>query len=233
MSERKEFSPSDKRKVLLWSDRHCCLCGKACGIDIEIHHIEDVANNDIDNALPICYDCHAKLHHYNTKYPMGTKYKTPELKIRREQIYERHTAHLVPPMNFELKEVYFENKRPRVRTKITHNSNLNPCQLKLSFRMYIGEKDLGLVNSPYYDGSIKWNLRPGIVVTGNCGLNSEAVEIAKTGKKRLRIEMHPIIIDRYEREHSVKPFCERWVVEPNVWFHDPTSMDEIIKSRLR
>ena len=34
-----DFSDDVKLKCLLWSDRHCCLCGKQCGINIEIHHI--------------------------------------------------------------------------------------------------------------------------------------------------------------------------------------------------
>lgn len=34
--------PFDERlrtRVLLWCDRHCCLCKKACGVNIEVDHI--------------------------------------------------------------------------------------------------------------------------------------------------------------------------------------------------
>ena len=34
-----DFSENDKIKCLLWCNRHCCLCGKACGTNIEIAHI--------------------------------------------------------------------------------------------------------------------------------------------------------------------------------------------------
>src|SRR6516165_11946276 len=93
-ANRPNFPVSVRRTVLLWSDRHCCLCKKACGLDIEVDHIKPVAaggTNAIDNAIPLCYKCHAKVHHYNDLHPRGTKYWNEELKIRREQVYEEFT----------------------------------------------------------------------------------------------------------------------------------------------
>ncbi len=116
-------------------------------MDIEIHHIEDRDNACVDNALPLCYDCHAKLHQYNESTPIGTKYRPKELKARREQIYDRYTTHLVPPMNFNLLQIYLdENENPRVQTRIQHNANNNPIQLKLSFNFYLGKKLINLVH---------------------------------------------------------------------------------------
>ena len=47
------FSEDIRINCLLWCDRRCCLCKKACGIDIEVHHIVPKANNgtnELDNA---------------------------------------------------------------------------------------------------------------------------------------------------------------------------------------
>ena len=65
-----DFSESDKIKCLLWCDRHSCLCGKACGSNIEVHHItpkEQGGTGDIDDAIPFCFDCHNKVGCYKKK----------------------------------------------------------------------------------------------------------------------------------------------------------------------
>ena len=36
------FDEKVRKKVLLWCDRHCCLCRKPCGINIEVHHLTDI-----------------------------------------------------------------------------------------------------------------------------------------------------------------------------------------------
>jgi 5-methylcytosine-specific restriction endonuclease McrA len=60
------FPSEIREKLLLWCDRHCCLCKKACDVFIECHHIVPEAQgggDDEDNAMPVCFDCHAKLSH--------------------------------------------------------------------------------------------------------------------------------------------------------------------------
>jgi hypothetical protein len=54
------FSEDDKIKILLWRDRHCGLCGQIARINIICHHIEQEGENtgDIDNAIPLCLNCH-------------------------------------------------------------------------------------------------------------------------------------------------------------------------------
>ncbi|MCK4439813.1 HNH endonuclease [Candidatus Bathyarchaeota archaeon] len=59
MGRGKDFSEDTRLKCVLWSDRYCCLCGKACGPDIEIVDIDPEGGNDLDNAIPVCYYCHA------------------------------------------------------------------------------------------------------------------------------------------------------------------------------
>ena len=178
LSRRRAFSDDTKRKTLLWSDRHC-LCGKACGTDIEVAHIDSRDDNDIDNAVPLCYDCHAEIGRYNAEHPRGNKYKPPELKARRDQIYERYTKHLVPPLNIELGPVYNENNdpnRPRVRTSITHRSDSNPVRIKIIMNAYVGEVNEGTIENRYYSGDIPWNLTPRLNVTGSFGLHKEWLE---------------------------------------------------------
>lgn len=106
-AKRPPFKDEDKIKILLWCERHCCLCEKSCDTNIIIHHIEQDESpreklSDIDNAIPLCYDCHGRIRSYNPKHAVGTAYRIREIKTRRDQIYEKYTRHLVPITHFEI-----------------------------------------------------------------------------------------------------------------------------------
>lgn len=100
MARTKRFSEKVKLKCLLWSNRHCCICDKACGLDIEVAHINPKGGEVFENAIPVCYTHHAQIGRYNKEHPRGNKYRIIELTKRREQIYEKYTRHLVPPLLF-------------------------------------------------------------------------------------------------------------------------------------
>jgi len=39
----------------------------------------------IDNAIPVCFECHAEIHSYNDKHPRGRKFRPEELRGHKEQ----------------------------------------------------------------------------------------------------------------------------------------------------
>ncbi len=41
--------------------------------------------DDIANAIPLCFECHAEVHSYNDKHPRGRKFRPDELKLHKEQ----------------------------------------------------------------------------------------------------------------------------------------------------
>jgi len=84
-SKRKEFSKNDVSELLVKVHRRCCICHRFCGLKLELHHIDDPANNDIENAIPLCFECHAEVKLYNPKHPKGRKYTSEELKQHRDQ----------------------------------------------------------------------------------------------------------------------------------------------------
>lgn len=76
------FLAKIKEDVMVACGRHCCLCHKFCGLKIEIHHIKPQSEGGPDtfeNAIPLCFDCHADMRSYDTKHPKGTKYTEKEL----------------------------------------------------------------------------------------------------------------------------------------------------------
>jgi len=77
------FSPGVRKEALILSARHCCVCHRYKGVKVEVHHIvpeSEGGSNDIDNAIVLCFDCHADAGHYNSNHPRGTKISPEELR---------------------------------------------------------------------------------------------------------------------------------------------------------
>ena len=77
------------RKGSIACGRKCCICHRFCGVN-ELHHIWQEADgglSDFDNCIPLCFDCHADVGHYNPRHPKGKKYTPGELKGHRDQWY--------------------------------------------------------------------------------------------------------------------------------------------------
>jgi hypothetical protein len=84
--------PRDQVDELLKAcHRRCCICHRFCGVKIETDHIVPSAEggaDTIDNAVPVCFECHAEIHSYNDKPPRGRKFRPVELRGHKEQWLE-------------------------------------------------------------------------------------------------------------------------------------------------
>lgn len=79
------FDRKEVDELLTACHRRCCICHKFCGIKIETHHIEDDRGDDICNAIPVCFECHAEMRLYNPKHAIGRAYTPAELRAHRKQ----------------------------------------------------------------------------------------------------------------------------------------------------
>lgn len=82
------FPPDVRREALVRAARHCCVCHRYKGVKVEVHHIQPEADggpNTLDNAIVLCFDCHADAGHYNPRQPRGTKFSPEELRAAREK----------------------------------------------------------------------------------------------------------------------------------------------------
>jgi hypothetical protein len=85
------FDRDEVSDLLVRCHRRCCICHRFCGIKIETDHIDPVAsskNDDISNAIPVCFECHAEIHSYNDKHPRGRKFLPKELRDHKAQWLE-------------------------------------------------------------------------------------------------------------------------------------------------
>jgi len=225
----KDFNESDKIRALLWCDRHCCLCRKACGTDIEIAHIDPKGGNGLDNAIPLCYDCHGEVGKYNKEHPRGNKYRPAELKSRREQIYEEYTRHLVPPIHFLLTQnganpPGTKCALPFVGFRLQHGGDSLPARIKVEAKTILNGKDLGLVEdkSGYYSGKTVWNINPRILFFGGFNIPSKHMVSISKGKD-FKIEIRITVFDQYGRAHGLLPQCWTYVKTGNFWNLEPRS----------
>ncbi|MFH1613456.1 MAG: HNH endonuclease [Planctomycetota bacterium] len=82
------FNQADVDNLLVACHRRCCICHRYCGFRMEVDHIVPKAEkgtDKYDNAIAVCFDCHAEIHHYNPEHAKGRRFRPNELKAHREQ----------------------------------------------------------------------------------------------------------------------------------------------------
>jgi len=110
------FNEKIKEDAMIACGRHCCICHKFCGNKMEVHHItpqKDDGEDTFENAIPLCFDCHAEVGAYNSSHPKGVRFSKTELKRHRDNWYNRvkqgnMTIDTIPPLKL-LREEGFEN----------------------------------------------------------------------------------------------------------------------------
>lgn len=86
------FSKEVVDDALVACGRCCCICHKFCGVKIETHHIVPVSkegDDSFENCIPLCFNCHADVEHYNAEHPKGRKFSPSELKKHRDNWFEK------------------------------------------------------------------------------------------------------------------------------------------------
>ena len=214
------FDQKTRTSALLWCDRHCCLCKKPCGTNIEVHHIvpEGLGGSDeIDNAIALCFECHGEVGRYNESHPVGSKYRPEELKARRDQIYEEFTRHLVPPIYYNITNQLLPNGKreyPDVGFSLVHYGDSLPVRVQSVIEAI--QEALPAIKMPgHYGGEVLWNLNPRLKCSGHFRLPDA---VGKLEKIRLRVSLR--IFDQYDRPHDLLPVHFLYVRDGDYWYFD-------------
>lgn len=228
ISNKGDFKPTDKLKMVLWCNRHCCICDKPCGLDIEIAHIIDKSDesvsyskkSNIDNGIPVCFECHGKIGRYREGHNIGTKYKDDELKARREQIYEKYTRHLIPPLIYKI----YQDQRfifPHVGFSIFHTGTTYPVKILVKLVIFHGNEKLGLAdtNNKLYNGGTWWNLNPQEGVDGWFPFPEPS--LIDTSDEDIEVRINIKIKDIYGRIHETLPVGYVFMRDKKNWFLEP------------
>lgn len=89
------FSQEVKIRAMVACGRCCVICHKFCGNNMEVHHIKaqaDGGSDEFENAIPLCFDCHAEVRQYDPKHPKGIKFTEQELIQHRDNWYKKIEA---------------------------------------------------------------------------------------------------------------------------------------------
>jgi len=105
------------------------------------------------------------------------------------------------------------------------NSSDSPVRAKVKARVFLGSRDLGLVEGSqrggkymgYYDGKILWNLNPYTIFFGNFSVPKICAET----DENLRIEVSVTLIDIDGQEHKLLPVSWTFMRDKNDWFLEP------------
>jgi hypothetical protein len=180
---------------------------------------EQNGGDDIDNAIPLCFECHGSVQHYNSKHPIGTKYKVDELKKRRDQVYEEFTRHLVPPVHYEITQALANGSRrlPDVGFVAANLGAALPVRLRVLVDVQMSGLSCGPPGEVHYSGKQLWNLNPQSSASGHFQLPRQQENLAD----RLEVKVDVTIVDMYDREHRNLPVS--WVYMPaqNAWYFEP------------
>ena len=89
MKDKLKIPPETVDKLMVSCGHRCCLGHEIYNQNypLDIHHLdENRENNDPDNLMPLCKNCHlGKVH---ATFPFGRKYTIRELKQLRDEWYE-------------------------------------------------------------------------------------------------------------------------------------------------
>jgi len=83
-----KFNRDEVADLLAKCHRRCCICHRFCGFKMETDHIKPInegGTDEIDNAIPVCLECHAEIHCYNPTHPRGRKFTEFELMEHKKQ----------------------------------------------------------------------------------------------------------------------------------------------------
>ncbi len=212
------FSKKVKERALVASARHCCICHKSTGINIEVHHIHQAADGGKDtfeNAIPLCFDCHANAGHYNDRHPKGIKYTSSELQAHRDNWYkivqegdldfiegERISTNyfMVSDLDGVKNILDGDTSRIKVEEALVYQNDI------LDFwKMLIGSHEYW--SKRKYGDCIESGKQSGNVVTG------DVLTIIETPSKDEIRDVSPLIDYLVSNNVDVDKFCRKYIYE--------------------
>jgi hypothetical protein len=156
-------------ELLIACHRRCCVCHRFCGVKIETDHIvtrADSGPDTIDNAIPVCFECHAEIHSYNDKHPRGRKFRPEELRGHREQWLDLCRT------------------RPDIFVSATRDYDVGPIQAlidELEFNLEVSQHaSYDALGCLFLDDQFRRAIRDGAIATLDESLKKSILEAYRT-----------------------------------------------------
>jgi hypothetical protein len=185
--------------------------------------------NNAENAIPVCYLCHAKLEFSRAGSPRGSRFSIAEIKERRDQIYEEKTRHLVPVLTYgPLNDANM--KFPKVQFHLSNNDGGLQVRARCVVEIFVDGRMFG-TPTRHYAGDRLWVCNPGLTAVGWFDLSDRnrlnqrqkyrGVHPSRALGRDLRLRIHVTIVDAFDREHRRFPAEWYYDWQGETWVYDP------------
>jgi hypothetical protein len=192
------FPDSIREDTLVRSGRRCCVCHEFAGRAINVHHIIQEADggpNAIDNAIVLCLRCHSEAGHFNSRYPIGTKYSPSELRRHRDNwwisVTEGRVTDPSPRIEVKWKRTFLSGDLHTHNLLVQlHNgcdTSIERWKFQCSVPCFIPLKATGMTRlADTQIAGVRYLVHE---VTGGPVLPGEPVELIGTGQATLEYQM--------------------------------------------
>jgi 5-methylcytosine-specific restriction endonuclease McrA len=158
------FNRDEVSALLVKVHRRCSICHRFCGVKIETDHIlpaSEGGSDEIDNAIPVCFECHAEIHSYNPQHPRGRKFLPEELRGHKSQWLEVCEKH------------------PELLITATRTADVGPLQAlvdELEFNMVVSRYGPAQMGALFSEEQFRRAIAHGAVATLEPGLKQAILE---------------------------------------------------------
>ncbi len=183
------FKRAEAAKLLAACHRRCCICHRFCGVKMELDHIEprsEEGPDSIENAIPVCFECHAEIHSYNPKHPRGRRFRPEELRNHKKQWLS------------------VCQDRPELLISASREIDVGPLQAlidELEFNRNVAEAADDLeIGCPFRDDQFKRTIRSGSIAVLQEELKAELIkayggmgeaDVIRAGAVNMAFGSHP------------------------------------------
>ena len=126
---------------------------------MELDHINqraDGGDNSKENAIPVCFECHAEIHSYNDKHPRGRKFRPGELQKHKQQwlklctekpamLLNANRSNDVGPLQALIDELEYNAALASLSLKEDGNIDIPPFFVDDQFRSCIREGSIAIL----------------------------------------------------------------------------------------
>lgn len=157
---------------------------------METDHIvpaTESADHSIENAIPVCFDCHAEIHAYNPSHPRGRRFTAEELRAHKEQWLQICAT------------------RPEIFVEAARQVDIGPLQGlldELDYNLVISRNlDFSTLGFQFRDTQMERAIREGVISILDSGL-STAISLAY-GMVSLANESTRAWLNRHDRSGAL------------------------------
>jgi len=187
------FPQTEVNDLLARCHRRCCICHRFCGVKMELDHMDpkgEGGSDNIENAIPVCFECHAEIHSYNPKHPRGRKFRSAELR--------KHKAQWLKVCE----------EKPEVFASIPRDSDVGPLQAlidELDFNIAVTRTQgvRGRLGASFLDEQFRAAMAKGVVSVLNDDLREAIIEVYVEVEDLNQVISRAVVSDRLALQAAI------------------------------